>query len=53
MDCQIKELDGLLLQAEYANMEFYRTAIRRMQQTVQAFNAHALAAATAVRSSKT
>ena len=33
-------------------MEFYRIAVRKMQQEIEAFNAHAITAATAVRSSK-
>ena len=52
MSCQLNELNGLLLQAEYDNAEFYRTAIQKMQQEIDVLNARALTAAAAVRSSK-
>ena len=50
MRCQMEELKGLSLQAEYDNDDFYRTAIRKMQHEIEALNARAITAATAVRS---
>ena len=34
MSCQKNKFNGLSLQAEYDNVEFYRTAIQNMQQEI-------------------
>ena len=52
MSCQMNELNGLLLQAEYDNVELYGSAIRKMQQEIEVLNSRAITAAAAVRSSK-
>ena len=52
MSCQMNELNGLLLQAEYDNVEFYRSAIQTMQQEIEVLNARAITAAAAGRSFK-
>ena len=45
----MNELNDLLLQAEYDNVEFYGLAIQKMQQEIEVLSAHAIAAATGVR----
>ena len=54
MSCQLDNMNRLPRDAEYDNAEFYRTAIKRLQQNIDDFerNARAAAAAAAVRSSK-
>ena len=52
MRCQMNAQNNILLQAEYDNLEFSRFSIQKMQQEIEAFNAHAITAATAVRFSK-